>query len=254
MMYTPAMSTVDSEQAEELLEEPMPSTRNKRAVLQLVLGVALVCALAGTLALCVGPTMSAPASPEFDGLDDFIRSYAAERGRSSLTDSEVKAITGFFEMKNSQRPSMRLGELRTLQEDGVSEECKAALLAGVKKIIRQLAKLAVDYAIDCWWGGEDSEACKETTEKIDKFDETIKEQCKASGDLCTITQTHPKKGGGNETETESFCMPQECHDEINQAQQLAAQQILQGETEAAAGRTGLGSHDFGKGLDVQIEC
>jgi len=257
---------MDTAHSDQLLEEPMPSTRNRSSFLQLTLGVALLCALAGALALCVGPATRAPTPTDLDGLDDLIRAYNAERGRAPLTDVEVKSIRNFIEKKLGGLHSgwvwriglrfMGVGNgliMRRLQEESLSEGCVASIKEGVQKIIRQLAKPAVDYAIDCGWGGEHSDDCKKTVEKLNNFDETVKEKCKASGDLCTVTRTHPKKGGGTETETEAFCMPKECRDEIEQAEQMATQKIFEGNTKDAVVQSGQ-SAEFGKGLEVDIKC
>merc|ERR1712014_454403 len=204
-------------------------------------------------ALWASPTRSALASQDLDGL---IRAYAAERGRPPLTETEVKAMRGIMDvLSNSQRMNKQVAKLRSLEDAELSEECTDAIVKYVGKIIKQLAKLAVDYAIECWWGGEDSAGCEETVEEIKTFNETVIKECKESGDLCTITQTHPKKDGGTDTESEAVCIPKECHDELEAAAPALAEQIQEKETKVASGNAGLGSHKLGKeDLDVDIKC
>jgi len=246
------MNVVDSDSDQALLPEPLPSSRN-RTVVQLTLGVAFVCALAGALALRVGPARSAPAAQNLDGIDDFIRAYAAERGRPPFTETEVKAIRGFMDKTNPQRANKPLAKLRALEEEEeLSEECTNAIEAGVKKIIKHLARLAVDWALECWWGGEESDGCAKTMKEIDDFNKTVIEHCEKEGDLCTITQTHHGKNG-TKTESENVCIPKECHDELEAATQATAKQIQEREAEVAQDNGGLGSHDL-SGDDVDIKC
>merc|ERR1719323_1854152 len=164
---------------------------------------------------------------------------------------------------NSQGVNMQLAKLRSLvqltlrslEDAELSEERTNAIVEYVKKIIKQLAKLAVDYAIECWWGGEDSAGCEETVEKINTFNETVIEDCKESGDVCTITQKHPKKDGGTDTSSEAVCIPKECHDELEAAAPTLAEKIQEQESKVASGNKDLGSHKLGKeDLDVDIKC
>lgn len=250
------MNTADSDSDQsQLLQEPLAGNRNRRNVLQWTLGVALICGLAGALVLWVGPTTSASVHP--DGIEDLIRAYAAERGESPLTDRDVLAIRRVMQKTESKRANMRLAKLRSLQDTPeLSEACATAIMDMVSDVVKQIAQLAVDYAFECWWGGEDSPGCKDTQEKIDKFDETVVEQCGNGGDICTLTQTHATE---NKTESEKICIPKECHDELEEATQATAEQIRQKESKIAKAMEGVKEHlgddqEFGDDVDVHIDC
>jgi len=192
--------------------------------------------------------------------DDLIRAYAAERGRPPLTEIEVKAIRGLMDQTSPQRANMPLAKLRALEDDEeLSEACANAVEEDLKEVRNYVAKLSVDYEIECWWYGYESDGCLKTMKKIEDFNKTIIEQCKEEGDLCTITQTHESKDGSSKTESESVCIPKECHDELGAATQATAKKIQ--EKEAAIAQhsqglqhnQGLSSHDVGDD-DVVITC
>merc|ERR1719323_1773866 len=109
-----------------------------------------------------------------------------------------------MDQTNPQRANMPLAKLRALEDDEeLSEACANAIEEGVKELMKHLAKLAVDYAIECWWGGEESDGCQKTMKEIEDFNKTMIEQCKEEGDLCTITQTHESKDGSSKTEVKA---------------------------------------------------
>jgi len=242
-MSASAMSSVDLEQV-QLMEEPMPNTQNKRRVLQLTLGVVLLGALAGMLAFFIGSTTSSRAASDQDGLDGLIRAFSAERGHSRLTQVEVEAIKGFVEQKTSHKEDML--KYRILVND-VSPACNAAFDTQVNKHSKEMAKLLVDYAWDCWWGGEDSAPCAATKKRVNAYEQNAKDECAVSGDLCTFTQTSAGK-----TEEEHFCLPKECHDEAEAAALRWKEAVLEWEGQLLSHMHG--NHDFSKEVKSGVDC
>ena len=71
---------------------------------------------------------------------------------------------------------------------------------------KKIADLMVDEEYACTKSTMGSLECKEVLQKKKKFYQTLKQECKRNGDICTIREF--EKGTTNAEET---CMPTECH-------------------------------------------
>merc|ERR1719362_811311 len=91
-----------------------------------------------------------------------------------------------------KRTSQRAMKYRSLI-GSLSPACSSAISTQMANHAQEAAKLAVDWYFDCHWGGEHTAPCIATNKKIESFDDLMKKECAASGDLCTVTHTTPEK-------------------------------------------------------------
>eukprot|EP00416_Gambierdiscus_australes_P026131 CAMPEP_0171059456 /NCGR_PEP_ID=MMETSP0766_2-20121228/3183_1 /TAXON_ID=439317 /ORGANISM="Gambierdiscus australes, Strain CAWD 149" /LENGTH=346 /DNA_ID=CAMNT_0011514893 /DNA_START=52 /DNA_END=1093 /DNA_ORIENTATION=- len=244
---------------EQLLEQQPPTqivgSWRKRTALLVAAGVALLGAVT------LGLSFTKPAAVlGLNDLHGLIQDYATQRGSRPLTDAEVEAVKDQLGNMDQQRSMLRLAnstlgrdlDLRSLRscnycrrcdcdddddndDDGsnsggdsgslgtVSRKCRKALRKSVKRSLRRMAHLAVDHFLDCVLGSRRSDACKGTQRRVDDLDAQMKRRCRRSGDVCSVVETHCAANGALVKDSEEFCMPKECHDELNVAMDLVTQ-------------------------------
>jgi len=108
--------------------------------------------------------------------------------------------------------------LHTLKKSSL--KCAEDMEALVGKIFDEVITRSMQVFKACM-KDETSEACLNARKKLEAVEDDVKQECKNSGDMCTLVETTPK---GNESE--ESCIPKSCHSSLTGAAR-AATKVLQ---------------------------
>merc|ERR1712176_1279302 len=89
---------------------------------------------------------------------------------------------------------------------GLSQACNAALKDQKKSMMKKAADLIVEEEYACTKTTMTSLKCKQVQQQKKAFGQTLKQECKANGDICKV-----KEYENGVSDEEEICMPQECH-------------------------------------------
>merc|ERR1711953_955455 len=89
---------------------------------------------------------------------------------------------------------------------GLSSECKTAMDEERKTHLKRAAVLIMEKVLECKKGSMGSPACRNVQQKLKNLVQTVKQECRANGNICTIKETE-----NGVTDEDEMCMPSVCH-------------------------------------------
>lgn len=189
----------------------------------------LVCLCALAMRATSGTMVPAPSSFVAKSVPqdvlDFAQAYAMKRQGRNLNSKEMEAVQARLLPHQTRIMHAEGIVLRRLEsKDELSKECEKAIGKMVKDYLKDLAKAVIDLWFDCWYD-EESEECKASHDKVDKFEEEFKAKCKNEGTSCDYKMEGKYENGTAFNEEDSVCVPDECHDEVHNAAQEALEEM-----------------------------
>lgn len=124
-------------------------------------------------------------------------------------NAHIQHLKHYAQMRNKKIAPLFL---RRFEEDkviklSVSKRCRIAFRKQSKMISDHGVELITEMFKHCFKDSESKE-CKQAMNKLEKFDEHVKNACQNKGHLCVLHEKHSKG-----EETENVCIPGACHDE-----------------------------------------